>query len=387
MQLNQEQAAAVDCLLAWWEGDRRLPFKLEGGAGTGKTTTIIHAVQALGLEPEDVLYAAPTGKAANVLARKTGAPATTLHRLLYSPDLSAENALRAQLEQESDPEEKKRLKKELAKLQKNLRFTLRTERLRGRLVVVDERSMVGKDIERDLLRADIPLLLVGDPYQLPPVKAKPGFEDVPIGALLTKVERTDAESILRAAYAARDGKVLPYGDWGEFKCVERGLPSEAYSAADMVLCGTNRTRKQINRRLRKHRGFDHRWPQKGERLICKRNNHDEGIMNGQLFTVVADPEQYEPDVILLSVESDDGVLHEELRVSTHRFDELHDPDTVVFSRHGINEFDFAYCITVHASQGSEWDNVFLLDDWNLRERDAWLYTGITRGRNNVTVVK
>jgi len=54
-----------------------------------------------------------------------------------------------------------------------------------------------------------------------------------------------------------------------------------------------------------------------------------------------------------------------------------------------DEFDFGYALTVHKSQGSQWDNVVLFDESGaFREhRNRWLYTGITRAAEKLTIVK
>jgi exodeoxyribonuclease-5 len=58
--------------------------------------------------------------------------------------------------------------------------------------------------------------------------------------------------------------------------------------------------------------------------------------------------------------------------------------------HPRDPFDFGYCLTCHKAQGSEWDSVCLIDQSYLWRRDGtdknWLYTGITRAANSVTIV-
>ena len=57
-------------------------------------------------------------------------------------------------------------------------------------------------------------------------------------------------------------------------------------------------------------------------------------------------------------------------------------------RRNSDSFDYGYVLTVHKAQGSQWDNVVLFDEsWAFREhRDRWLYTGITRAAERLTVV-
>ena len=65
-----------------------------------------------------------------------------------------------------------------------------------------------------------------------------------------------------------------------------------------------------------------------------------------------------------------------------------DPEKIaIAARKQANEFDFGYVLTVHKSQGSQWDNVVLVDEWRSNHRTQWLYTGITRAAETITVLQ
>ena len=122
---------------------------IDGPAGTGKSTLITHAISALGLNSEDVAYAAFTGKAAEVLRKKNCPNACTLHHLLYNSTKDKEG---------------------------KFIFAKKTT-LEGnfKLFVVDEVSMVPNYIWDLLLSHKIFVIACGDPFQLPPVEKDKGI--------------------------------------------------------------------------------------------------------------------------------------------------------------------------------------------------------------------
>lgn len=171
---TQEQVNAVQNLFRM-----RLSI-LAGLPGTGKTTTLrlfIAVCRELGLK---VALASPTGKAAERLSQATGVKAITLHRLLeYAPTDSAKAAVDGgQLalfgeSYKADGSEERKVKWGFRRNEFNP--------IKADVVVVDEASMVDLFLFRVLLRAIGPrtaLVLVGDPYQLPPVGPGQPFKDL-----------------------------------------------------------------------------------------------------------------------------------------------------------------------------------------------------------------
>ena len=190
--LSQAQGRAIAAIRDWFETRRhdQQIFRLFGYAGTGKTTITAMAIEALGLEAMTpgglggVLFAAFTGKAALVMTRK-GTPAQTIHSLIYrvseatpeeiervTEDLSA---LRHDLPR-MGPAERDFAMTRIAQLEMRLedihqpKFLLNEQSILrdADLLVLDEVSMVGEDLGRDLLAFGKPILVLGDPGQLPP---------------------------------------------------------------------------------------------------------------------------------------------------------------------------------------------------------------------------
>ena len=74
--------------------------------------------------------------------------------------------------------------------------------------------------------------------------------------------------------------------------------------ADQILVGTNKTRTSYNKVMRKLLGRESPYPEPGDRLVCLRNSHNEGLLNGQLWNVKA---AKIGNVIQLHLQDDDGI--------------------------------------------------------------------------------
>lgn len=144
MQLNEKQQLAVNRATDWYAKQNTQIFKMAGYAGTGKTTVATTIARTLESD-ENTLYCAFTGKAACVMRQK-GMPGQTIHSAIYD------------YETVTDPQTGKQ----------HVVHHLKP-RLPYKLIVVDEASMVGTEIAKDLLSFQIPILAIGDPGQLPPV--------------------------------------------------------------------------------------------------------------------------------------------------------------------------------------------------------------------------
>lgn len=360
---QQDQALRA---VSKWLADPNGPqvFRLFGFAGTGKTTLAIH----LAGEVENVLFMAFTGKAALVMRRKGCAMASTIHSAIY--ELEDEGA--------GDP---------IFRLNKN--SSVRDVDL----VVVDEISMVGQDIGRDLESFGTKILVLGDPFQLPPIKGQGYFTDCEPDIMLTEVHRTAKDNpITRLSIDIREGEGLRFGDYGDTRIIRRDkCLADDIVSADQVLVGLNRTRHQYNGRIRQLKGFAEQsalYPVVGERLICLRNDREKNAFNGSLWNVEKAREH--KNTIGLTVRPAEDIEEDpyprRVRVMKEFFTGQ-EKDVPWEELRGKQQFTYGYAITVHKSQGSQWDNVFLFDEgFAFREhRDRWLYTGVTRAAEKVTV--
>lgn len=395
MKLSGQQQKAMEAVRAWIESETQQVFRLWGYAGTGKTTI---AKELSSLVGGDVRFAAFTGKAASVLAKKGCFPASTIHRLIYVPHskcVERLERLEAELsaaQREVPPPEKEIRRLERAILVESDRvkspgFTLNRESdLHGAsLLILDEVSMVGKEMAKDLLKFRVPVLCLGDPAQLPPVgsagwliKGEPDY-------LLTEIHRQASGSpVLQLARQVRSGERLEPCVVGDSRVVEKGeLTIEDVASFDQVICGTNKARRDLNRQIRRQLGYDDPFPQEGDKLIALRNNHERGLLNGSQWEV-QHVERYD-DRLWMTIHGDGN--SQVVTAFAHYF-EGREREIRPWEMREAEHFDFGYAITCHRAQGSEWDNVLVIDESRIFRANArkWLYTAITRAADSVTVV-
>ena len=365
MEWSPQQDAALVAAAKWLKKRDSQVFRLFGYAGTGKTTLAKEIAQNVDGE---VVFGAFTGKAAPVLRQKGCEGASTLHSLLSRPALA----------EDEEPGD-------------SPMFTLRRDAPAGdaALIIIDECSMVDEELGRDLLSFGAPVLVLGDPAQLPPVKGGGWFTDHEPDVMLTEVHRQAEESaIVRLSMQIREGRVPDYGDYGDARVIaRREVDPDAVLAADQVLVGTNRTRRRYNERLREHQKFDGDEPCVGERLVCLRNNKQKGLLNGSMWTV-KERRGRKGGMLRLTLTPEDGGSPARVSVLPDFFSgEV--ADIPWPKRRNSDEFDYGYALTVHKAQGSQWDDVMLFDEsFAFKEHAAaWLYTGVTRAAEKLTLVR
>lgn len=406
-----QQDAALVAVNRWYHNSEKQVFHLFGYAGTGKTTLAKYLAETIG---EGVLFAAYTGKAAHVLRTKGCENAATIHSLIYrSRDKSKahlkelEEQLVLLLADMRDMEEDfinnhpkvRALHKAIEEEAKNAsqpQFTLNKESIvkDAPLIVIDECSMVDAQMGQDLLSFGTPVLVLGDPAQLPPVGGAGYFtENVRPDIMLDEIHRQAAESpILRMATKVRNGERLELGDWGQGCFVyPQGtkLDPEQILSFDQVLVGKNVTRHASNMKLRKLRDIHDPYPVIGDRLVCLRNNNELGLLNGAIFNV-SDVEGVMDSKVHMSVHPEDNPMSINVAALEHHFlgrgKEL---EKQYWLRSEAHEFDYGYALTCHKSQGSQWESVCVFDESFCfkSQRDRWLYTAITRASENLTIVR
>jgi exodeoxyribonuclease-5 len=375
MQFSPQQDAALKAVDRWLKEGRKPIFRLFGYAGTGKTTLARHFAEHV---DGSVQFAAFTGKAAQVLRSKGATNARTLHSLIYRP--RGEEAV----------EDETTGKTSIAPT-----FSLNRQSpvAKAKLVVVDECSMVDEQLGRDLMSFGTPILVLGDPAQLPPISGGGFFTEHEPDHLLTEIHRQARDNpIIRLALEVREGREIDYGEYGAARVIGRDeVNQDLVLSADQVLVGTNRTRRRYNQRLRQLKGFDASYPQAGDKLVCLRNDPAKGLLNGSLWKVMTSSrETVKPGInLLVSPEEDDpdrGVAKIKLLKAA-----FENPDEEIpwQQKKRFDDFDYGYALTVHKAQGSQWNEVVLFDEsFAFREtRQRWLYTAITRAAERLTVVR
>lgn len=427
---------------------------LAGYAGTGKSTILPDILEALGFHPERVSFCAPTGKAAKVMRSKLKAQgypnfnATTIHSAIYrakpppiarlEDDLDAHKTKLSQMIQQvrSDAGAKdefdvtvdvklslnhdittqrklvKRLEEELVSLYREdkIDFSLNPDApiQFSQLIVVDEASMVGRRMTNDLMQFNVPILAIGDPGQLPPVEDEAGLTAGVPDFFLTEIHRQAQDNpIIRLATLARQGKDLPYKDYGDGVIVMKRQdydPNLTRDNCPQFLVGMNKTRWGINQTLRADLGFVSRGekvgPRAGEKLIiCKNNRDHPDLVNGTECRALSDGDLIAGNSKFeLSFEDDDEIEYRGKQVFQGLFEEHFSKKAGKFSaddriafrarKNSIN-IDWAWACTVHKFQGSQADDIVLIDESDVfrKEADRWLYTGVTRAAKKLTVLR
>jgi exodeoxyribonuclease V len=261
---------------------------------------------------------------------------------------------------------------------------------KARLIVIDECSMVDAELGRDLLSFGAPVLVLGDPAQLPPIQGGGFFTDQSPDAMLTEVHRQAlGDPIVQLSMEVRAGRPLAPIRHDLTEVVRRGDfdPARALET-NQILVGRNVTRRAYNARLRERRGLDGTLPVAGDKLVCLRNNRRKGLFNGGLW-VVKKRGVRKSGVLSLRLMPEDEVRHRALAVSVRPecfTGGIEQMEWMIRKRY--EEFDYGYVLTVHKAQGSQWDDVVLFDESFAfpETRERWLYTGITRAVRRLTVV-
>ncbi len=370
---SPQQDAALRAVADWLKakpgkGGTPQLFRLFGNAGTGKTTLARHLAESV---DGKVSYAAFTGKAALVMRAKGCGGASTIHSLIYKARESSEEIPSFELWDDAPAS-------------------------KAKLIVIDECSMVDSELGRDLLSFGIPLLVLGDPAQLPPIQGAGFFTEAEPDAMLTEVHRqAQDDPIVRLSMMVREGERLEPGRYGDTEIVLLAdFDPDRVLEADQILVGRNNTRRAYNTRLRERLGREESLPVSGDKLVCLRNNRKKGLFNGGLWQVKERAAGKSGGIITMRIAPDADLSGSALgikglKVSVRRecfLGGIEDFDWP--QRKKYDEFDYGYVLTVHKAQGSQWDDVVLFDESFAFQdsRARWLYTGITRAAKKLTLV-
>ncbi|MEM1047818.1 MAG: ATP-dependent RecD-like DNA helicase [Pseudomonadota bacterium] len=363
MAWSPQQDEALKAVADWLKRPSDQVFRLFGYAGTGKTTLARHIAEG---QDGDVAFGAFTGKAAHVLRTKGCEGATTIHAMIYRP----------RGEDEEGP---------------SFAINRDSAAAGADLIVIDECSMVDEELGRDLLSFAKPVLVLGDPAQLPPVKGGGFFTEAEPDYMLTEVHRQAADNpIIRMSMDVREGRTLDHGSYGESEIIRRReIEAERILSADQVLVGMNRTRRLYNSRIRDLKGFSGPFPEAGETLVCLRNDKTKGLLNGSLW-VVDRVRDFAKGRVKMDVRPEEVLAKRSVKVSVPAEFFEGTEEALSFSvRRRADEFDYGYALTVHKAQGSQWDDVVLFDESGAfrDNRERWLYTGLTRAAERITIVR
>ena len=391
--LTDEQDHLIEELTKWfhdYESGHRIRnhsqwYSYSGQAGTGKSTIITMLIDKLNLQPDEYITCAYTGRAALNLQQKD-LRSCTIHSLIYHTILEKVESTNDEIEAGMPPFKMK------------FHFILK-DKLPDelRLIIVDEATMVNNDMRDKLLSFGKPIIFVGDMNQLPPIF---GISDVMLypDFILTKIMRqSEGNPIVQLANMILNDEYYDFGNYGSSKVVE-SVPIDIglIQDYDMILCGKNKTRDMMNETIIKQiLRRDDLKPFIGAKVVNRQNNWDiavDGISltNGLVgyITDISKRHSYKgyykidfrPD--FMDSEFEDLLVDSKYIVS----------DYETRKNYGITKyekFEYAYCISTHISQGSEYLRVLFLDEpFHDREMSKKLrYTAITRAKESITIVR
>ena len=415
VKLTTDQENAKNLIVEWFTNTDDKIFVLSGYAGTGKTFLIDYITrEVLRLKiGTEAVFVSPTGKAASNLVRY-GAVAGTVHSLIYYRD-----------GEEFDVDENGEIieKRELTFMKR----TAIDENIR--LIVVDEASMINETMLYDLLSFGVKCLFCGDGAQLPPVNGTCPLMQNPHYTMTEIVRQAEDNPIIRLATMAREGRRIPYGNYGDKVCVigRNALRAQErkriFLSADQIICGRNKTRSALNSEIRAYKGIPAECllPIDGEKLICTLNDWEKPLDKDEKFFLVngiigtaREVEESLDDLAVMQFQAD--FMDEEVRVpfdtgifTNGAYRHLYGDRAVTLSNGSvvhegnfallhtlravsdepICRFEFAYAVTCHKAQGSEFDFVVVFDEsWAFGEdASRWLYTAITRAKQKLLIIR
>lgn len=415
---TDEQQTEIDKVLDWYKSGNTRPFWFAGAAGTGKSSCLPVIIHQLGIEGQYEICA-PSNKAVGVLRQKGFENATTVAKIARQARVSGPQAGRfkslcKQLENEKRAKNKLAVKdifKELSELRASGDvYWTNVAKNNGRmeLIVVDEASMLGLNDLKALMETQSPILLIGDKNQLPAVNEKSAIEGKkPHAELTTVLRQTGPGSILTAAAECLKNPRYNFEDYKMDETVTNGdqsvtkISKNDYMQADQYLAYTN---SQCFRHIEKARQDKPTLPIPGDRLLAYSNEGD--IVKSQIYKVLASEEDG-LGFLSLRLEDETGEITVPIETACPKnlFNKsLSDKARLDLlgqsarenSAPGITEintFYYADCITVHKSQGSEFNSVgFYLpvvnfySKINFEDLKKIKYTAITRAKEHLIVL-
>ncbi len=383
--LSKEQSDAICTCL------NNMISIVTGGPGTGKTTIIKCIIDILEEEKKNYVLCAPTGRAAKRITQTTGKEAKTLHRLLEITKIDDKDI--------------------------DMFYEYQVKQVEDEVIIIDEASMIDLMMMNNLVKGIKPstqVIIVGDVNQLPSVGPGSVLKDIISSDIVPTVElkqiyRQSAKSdIIVNAHRVNDGMYPEFKskDTDLFfiatKTIEQTVAEisslisyrlETYASLDIlkdlqVLTPVKKTELgtiQLNEKMqeilnpksenKKQVEYQSKIFREKDKVMQIVNNYDkkysiegkffEGIYNGDIgYIDIIDNEEEK-----VYVKFDDDRLVE------YDFDEL-------------DQLEHSYAITIHKSQGSEFDYVILPIFTGYRKLLSrnLLYTAMTRAKKMLIII-
>ena len=390
-EFTKGQQNVIDAAIRCIRSGSQQVFQYAGNPGTGKSVVLSEIIRRLRFKPDEILPMAYTGAAANVMRMKGLVNACTVCSGLYE-------AVETPLIRNGKPVMDTYLNKPLTVV----KFIPKQIDPKIRLMVFDEAGMIPFQMKHEIESRGIQIIATGDLDQLPPINDTPAYLADGNVMVLTEIMRQALDSpIIYLSQRAKHGLPIHCGLYGNDVLVinREDIIPQMYLNSQVVLCGKNRTRDQLNEEIRHLKGFSGMLPQHGEKIICRKNNRNivsDNIMlsNGTIGYVLNDPDvsgfirdkTFKLDFIpfmsrapFINIDADFQYFNADYETKKRIKDD----------KFSLGEkFELAYAITTHLSQGSQYDNGIYYEEFLNRDIQSRLnYTAITRFARKMIYVK
>lgn len=394
IELNTSQQKVFNDAIDWWRRGTEQTFEISGPPGSGKSFLIDKIVKALKIDSNRIAPMAYTGSAAINMRTKGMYSARTIFSWLY--DFIEVPVLNDKGEPILDPV--------FNKPKFKMRFVPKSYLSDIDLIIVDEAGMVPEEMRNIIDSMGIPVIAAGDIDQLPPVAGKSGYLTEPwkVHKLTEIMRQANDNTIVQFSQMLIKGIEIPHGKFKNVTVLyEDEINDNMIAQSDIVICGKNTTRDNINNHIRHDMfGFTNPTPNLGERLVCRKNNWqiESGGINltnglvGNCITMIGPDSFNQKDVTFkMSFKPDiiDSYFKDidvDLRYMTS---DKKGRDALLetnFSKG--NKFEFGYAITTHMSQGSEFNRGMYFEEYLNKNINRNLhYVGITRFKQHCIYVK
>lgn len=389
--LNKGQRDIVRQAVKWYRSGNEQVFQIQGPPGTGKSVTINAIVDALRLDRDRVAPMSYIGGAAINMRVKGFYNAKTIHSWLYRP-------IEVMV---YDKNNKIVIDPYFNKPKKRLSFEPKPLGDID-LMVIDEAYTTPLSMKDEIESRNKPIIAAGDRDQLSPVKDRPAYLECGKIHYLTEIMRQDAGSaIIYLSQRINNGLPIHSGWYGNVLVIEREeLTDQMIAMSDVVICGKNDTRDYYNKYIRENlKGIMSTTPVYGEKMVCRKNNFgmdldgiclangligkvknfvDATCFNGKQYII-----DFQPDLMPLPFKR----LHCDYKYlisSAQKRQELKSNPEYANGE----MFEYAYAITTHIAQGSEWNKgIYIEENLGSAMNTKLNYVGLTRFKDRCIFVR